>query len=592
MLYFDRICQRQEISLKGCGQISQADFLVYCNNDMEKQIARQINRLKKLSELGLNLTGDPIDIFQRIAGMIGELLDVPVVNLSEIRGDKLCFLSSYDKGKVTPYTGTCLLGNTPCASVEETRDLRVYQNVTKLFPEAAFLKQYNAHTYCGFPAFDATDKVVAVICLLDDKPHYFSEEDKYLMKIFAQRVGAEIERQKILNERKKLESQLLQSQKMEAIGRLAGGIAHDFNNLLSVIVGYTEILIEDLSATDPIGEKIRFIKEAGEKAAELTHQLLAFSRKQLLELKVINLNSVIRNMSKMLGRIIGEDIVLELHAMASKADVMADRGQLEQVLMNLAVNARDAMPAGGRLIIETTDMMLDEERTGSLGEIIPGSYVMFAVSDTGTGMSTEVKEKIFEPFFTTKVTGIGTGLGLAMIYGIIKQHNGYIYVDSEPEKGTTFKIYLPAVQRDLIEKNSKKVPLLQGNETILVVDDDSFIRKLVADMLGPLGYRVLEAENGETALKVGEDFEGTVDVLLTDIIMPKMSGKELADVFRSRHPKTRVVYMSGYTDDSVAYHGILKKETAFIQKPLTLYKVAAKLREELDKSSKTKGGLP
>lgn len=550
---------------------------------MEKQITIQINRLKKLSELGLNLTGDPIDIFQSIAGMIGELIDVPVVNLSEIRGDKLYFLSSYNKGRVTPYAGACILSNTPCASVQETKDLRVYQDVTKLFPEATFLKQYNAHTYCGFPALDPAGNVVAVICVLDDKPHDFSEEDKYLMKIFAQRIGAEIERQKILNERKKLESQLLQAQKMEAIGRLAGGIAHDFNNLLSVIVGYTEILLAELPATDPSEERIKLIKEAGEKAAELTHQLLAFSRKQVLELKVVNLNSVIKNMSKMLDRIIGEDIILELNTMASQSNVMADSGQLEQVLMNLAVNARDAMPSGGKLIIETADILLDKGYTGSLGEIIPGNYVMFAMTDTGTGMSMEVKEKIFEPFFTTKVSGIGTGLGLAMIYGIIKQHNGYIYVYSEPGKGTTFKIYLPAVRKDTVEESAGKIPLLQGHETILVVDDDSFIRKLVADMLGPLGYRVLEAENAETALKVGDEFEDAVDVLLTDIIMPKINGKELADAFRSKHPATKVVYMSGYTDDSVAYHGILKKETAFIQKPLTLYKLAVKLREELDK---------
>lgn len=551
---------------------------------MEKQITRQINRLKKLSELGLNLTGDPIDIFQSIAGMIAELLDVPVVNLTEIRRDKLHFLSSYDKGKASPYAGVCLLSNTPCASVEETKDLRVYQNVTELFPEAAFLKQCNAQTYCGFPALDAAGNVVAVICLLDDKPHDFSEEDKYLMRIFAQRLGAEIERQKILNEREKLESQLLQAQKMEAIGRLAGGIAHDFNNLLSIIVGYTEMLLADLSAADPIGERIKLIKEAGEKAAELTHQLLAFSRKQVLELKVVNLNSVIRNMLKMLGRIIGEDIVLELHTMASKGNVMADSGQMEQVLMNLAVNARDAMPSGGRLIIETADVMLDKGYAGSLGEIIPGNYVMFAVSDTGAGMSVEVQEKIFEPFFTTKVTGIGTGLGLAMIYRIIKQHNGYINVYSEPGKGTTFKIYLPAVQQDMLEKNTGKAPLLQGNETILVVDDAPSIRKLVVDMLEPLGYRVFEADNAETALNFGDAFEGTVDVLLTDIIMPKISGKELADAFLSKHPETKVVYMSGHTDDSIAYHGILKKETAFIQKPLTLYKLVAKLREELDKS--------
>ena len=552
---------------------------------MEKRIIEQIDRLKRLSELGISLTGDPIDIFQRIAVVIGELLGVPVVNLSEIRDGKLVFLSSYNKGNVTPFAGSCVLSNTPCATVEETKDLRVYHNVTELFPEAAFLKQYNAYTYCGFPALDADGRVVAVICLLDDRPHDFSEEDKYLMKILAQRIGAEIERQKILDDRRKLETQLLQAVKMEAIGRFAGGIAHDFNNLLSVIMGYTEMLLMDLSPTDPTAERISIVRAAGEKAAELTRQLLAFSRRQVLELRTVNANSVIENMSKMLTRIIGEDILLELHALASAGTVMADSGQLEQVLMNLAVNARDAMPEGGRLIIETSDVTLDESYAISHEEIIPGPYVMIAVSDNGTGMTKEVQEKIFEPFFTTKKAGIGTGLGLAMIYGIVKQHHGYIYVYSEPGKGTTFKIYLPAVQKDVIKAEKEKVPLLEGNETVLVVDDDPFISKLAVDMLTPLGYRLLRARNGETALKTSDAFEGSIDVLLTDVVMPGMNGKELAEAFLRRRPGAKVVFMSGYTPDVIAHRSIIEKETAFIQKPLTLYKLAGKLREVLDKKT-------
>jgi len=555
---------------------------------VEKRIIEQINRLKKLSELGIGLTGEPIEIFQRIASMIGELLDVPVVNLSEIQDGKLVFLSTYDKGKVAPYSGTCFLINTPCSTVEETKDLRVYQNVTELFPDAAFLKQFNAYTYCGFPALDAAGKVVAVVCLLDDKPHNYSEEDKYLMKIFAQRVGAEIERQKILNDRKKLETQLRQAMKMEAIGRFAGGIAHDFNNLLSVIVGYTEMLLMDLPEADPIAEKISTIRAAGEKAAELTQHLLAFSRRQVLELKVVNVNSVIENMTKMLTRIIGEDIVLELHALASTGTVMADSGQLEQVLMNLAVNARDAMPDGGNLILETSDVTLDEGYAVSHETVIPGRYVMLAVSDNGTGMSKEVQEKIFEPFFTTKKAGIGSGLGLAVTYGIVKQHHGYIYVYSEPGKGTTFKIYLPAVQKYVVEAAKERAPLLEGNETVLVVDDDLFIRKLAVDMLTPLGYRLLQADSGKAALETSDAFEGTIDALITDVIMPGMSGKELADAFLLKRPGAKVVFMSGYTTDVIAHRGILQKETAFVQKPLTLYKLAGKLREVLDNNANTK----
>ncbi|GBE32459.1 blue-light-activated protein [bacterium BMS3Bbin05] len=385
-------------------------------------------------------------------------------------------------------------------------------------------------------------------------------------------------------EKRRLQHQLLQSRKMESVGRLAGGISHDFNNLLSAIIGYSEMAMEELPHNHPVREKIKIISEAGEKATALTRQLLAFSRKQVLELKAVNLNTIVRNMDRMLSVVVGEDVLLELHIKSPVRNVIADPGQIDQILMNLVVNARDAMPCGGSLIIETADADLDEEYAKSHEGARPGSYVMLSLTDTGEGMSREVQERIFEPFFTTKGLGKGTGLGLATVYGIVKQHNGYIWVYSEPGKGTMFKIYLPVAGGEVEEAGEKECPVVvRGTETVLVVDDEPTIRKLIADTLQPLGYRLLEASCGGEALQTGDTFEGKIDLLLTDVIMPGMNGHELADALKIKRPEIDVIFMSGYPDDVITYHGVLKRGETFIQKPLTPRRLALKIREVLDR---------
>jgi signal transduction histidine kinase len=385
-----------------------------------------------------------------------------------------------------------------------------------------------------------------------------------------------------VTEQKKLEDQLRQSQKMESIGKLAGGIAHDFNNLLTSIVGYSEMLLDGISNGHPLREKIEIILDSGKKAASLTRQLLAFSRKQMLEMKIISISHTIEDLSKMLRRVIGEDITLKLKISPSVKNVKADPSQIEQILMNLAVNARQAMPDGGYLIIETKNVHLDEEYVINHAEVKPGAYVMLAVTDTGKGMSRDVQEKIFEPFFTTKgVTG--TGLGLATVYGIVKQHNGYVYVYSEIGRGTTFNLYFPATEE--VEETpipEIKTATLHGDETVLVVDDESLIRRIVLETLEPLGYNVLEASSGKEALNLSETTEGDITLLLTDVIMPEMNGRELFESIRSGRPSIKVIFMSGYTDDIIERHGIFETGETFIKKPITPSKLARKVRDFLD----------
>ncbi|MBI5634515.1 MAG: PAS domain S-box protein [Nitrospirae bacterium] len=385
-----------------------------------------------------------------------------------------------------------------------------------------------------------------------------------------------------ITEQKNLQLQLLQAQKMESIGRLAGGVAHDFNNLLSAIIGYTELTLLKLPPESPLKDHLLTVKEAGEKAAELTHRLLAFSRKQVLQMQPINLKKSLESMVKMMSRMVREDISLELHTDASLATIMADPVQIEQIVMNLIVNARDSMPNGGKLIIETANAYLDDDFIVRHENVERGAYVLLSVSDTGIGMNKKVQERIFEPFFTTKGIGEGTGLGLATVYGIVKQHNGYIYVYSEVGKGTTFKIYLPVSRDKKAEQpEMEQEVMIGGKETIIVVDDDPSIRKLIRDILQPLGYRLLIAENGDEALKIAGT-EGPVDVLLTDVIMPNMNGRELADIFLRDYPEVKIVFMSGYTDETITQQGVLKKGDILIQKPLSPAKLTNRLREILD----------
>ncbi len=382
-----------------------------------------------------------------------------------------------------------------------------------------------------------------------------------------------------------LQEQLRQSQKVEAVGRLAGGIAHDFNNLLTVIKGYSELSRIDLKEGEPLRSHIDEIRNAAERAASLTRQLLAFSRRQVMEMKVLDLNSLLRDLEKMLHRVIGENIEMVIRPAEDLGRVKADVGQIEQVVMNLVVNAKDAMPSGGKLTVETLDVELDESYARRHVDVKPGPYVMISVSDTGAGMTPEVRERIFEPFFTTKEVGKGTGLGLSTVYGIVKQSKGHIWVYSIQGKGTTFKIYLPRVDEPLEElrKGVFKEELPRGNETILIVEDEEEVRKLAGKILGRQGYRILETFNGEDALVACERSGSPIHLMLADVVMPGMSGSELAKLLKPLYPEIKILYMSGYTDDAIVRHGVLEKGVNYIQKPFTMEGLARKVREVLDK---------
>jgi len=381
---------------------------------------------------------------------------------------------------------------------------------------------------------------------------------------------------------RQIEEQLRQAQKMEAIGRLAGGVAHDFNNLLTVINGYSQFIIEDLPPADPIRPQIEEIRQAGERAAKLTQQLLAFSRRQMFEMRTVNLNQVLEGMGVMLGRLIGEDIRLALKLAPDLGNVRADPGQIEQVIVNLAVNSRAAMPTGGALAIETSNVTLDEPYTHRHGDTAPGRYVQLAISDTGCGMTAEIQEHLFAPFFTTKEKGKGTGLGLSTVYGIVKQSGGSIYVYSEPGRGTTFKIYLPRIDEELEDERAGRAESPRGRETILLVEDEVGVRNLAVQILQRLGYTVLQAANGVEALGVCREHCRELDLLLTDVVMPEMSGKELVERLRVMCPALKVLYMSGYTDEALGHHGALESGVMLLQKPFTSAQLAQRVRLALD----------
>ncbi len=390
-----------------------------------------------------------------------------------------------------------------------------------------------------------------------------------------------------VTEKRNLEEQFRQAQKMEAMGRLAGGISHDFNNLLSVIIGHSDLALSDLASDNPIKKRIAEIKKAGHRAALLTRQLLAFSRKQVLTPKVIDLNTVVGDTSKMLVRLLGEDIELITKLNPAALHLMADPTQIEQVIMNLAINARDAMPRGGKLIIETRNAELDlPYGQRNRIDVQPGTYVLLAVSDTGIGMDKKTQARIFEPFFTTKDIGKGTGLGLATVYGIVRQSGGYIWVYSEVGKGTTFKVYLPLVKEGVTDVHAEvEMPLPLGSGTILLVEDEEPLRELSHQLLESMGYTVIEAGNGAEALRIAGQCTDPIQLLVTDVVMPGMSGRELAESLVATHSQLKVLYMSGHTDDVIVHYSILKPGVAFLQKPFTRDGLAKKIQEALGAAS-------
>jgi len=387
-----------------------------------------------------------------------------------------------------------------------------------------------------------------------------------------------------VSEKKRLEAQLLQAHKMEAVGRLAGGVAHDFNNLLGVITGYSELLLKDLGPQHPGSKRVEQIQKAAERGAGLTRQLLAFSRRQVLQPRILDINEVVADVEKMLRRVIGEDIELVTTPGAGIGRIRADPGQIEQVLMNLVVNARDAMPKGGRLIFETANVALDDTYARAHPEVRPGPFVMLAVSDTGVGMDAQTQAHIFEPFFTTKEAGKGTGLGLATVFGIVQQSGGSISVASRLGVGTTIEIYFPRVEDDLPRPPlpTPGAPLPRGTETVLLVEDADPLREMIREILEGAGYTVLECSDPEEALREVSTLNAQVRLMLTDVVMPRLSGPELARSVQIARPEIKVLFMSGYTDEAMGLHGVLAAGTRFIQKPFTADALIRKVREALD----------
>ncbi|MFN2515260.1 MAG: ATP-binding protein [Pyrinomonadaceae bacterium] len=450
------------------------------------------------------------------------------------------------------------------------------------FPRLSIAAKVGLHGACGFPIWFRSQ----VLGVVEFFSHSIRKPDSALLAMMATiggQIGQFIESKRVEEALGESEEQLRQSKKLEAIGQLAGGVAHDFNNLLTVIGGYSSILLGKLPHGSPHRSSVEEIKKASDRASSLTRQLLAFSRKQILQPKILDLNTVVSDVDKMVRRLIGEDVDLLAITDPALGTVEADPGQIEQVLLNLIVNARDAMPAGGKLTIETGNAVLSEDY--ALGHAaIAGPYVMLAVSDTGCGMAADLQAHVFEPFFTTKGAGQGTGLGLATVYGIVKQSGGNVWLYSEVGKGTTFKIYLPRV--DAVSADHQLSPdtvaLPKGTETLLLVEDEDQVRKIVQAILEGQGYNVLSAANGEEALELAEQHDAEIQLMITDVVMPQMSGREIADRLAGIRPRLKVLYMSGYTDDAIVRHGLLDAKLNFIQKPFDAATATRKVREVLD----------
>ncbi len=457
------------------------------------------------------------------------------------------------------------------------------QNDPRLAPTHGLMCQRGTVSLLLLPLI-IEGEVVGSLCLEAVEPRHFSAEEVSLAWNVADQVAGVLARARLDQERRQLEQQYLHAQKMEAVGRLTAGIAHDFNNLLTAINGFSELLQFQLSPHDPAQELVSKVRDSARRAADLVRQLLAFSRKQVIEPQVLDLNTVVTEMEGMLRRIIGEDIQMETLLAPDLWPVEVDPAQMEQVIVNLAVNARDAMPEGGRLTIETANVVLDEDYTAHHLEAGPGEHVLLALSDTGIGMSEEVKAHIFEPFFTTKEQGEGTGLGLATVYGIVKQSGGYVWVYSEEGIGTTFKIYLPrareAAQPLPRPETGREMPA--GGETILLVEDDEAVRELVWRVLQRQGYTLLEARDGQEALQLATYHPNPIHLLLTDVVMPGMSGVALAEKLIQIHPELKTIFMSGYTDNTIAHHGMLEPGVTLLQKPFSPLALARKVRAVLD----------
>jgi len=547
------------------------------------EVSRQLSKIQPVESL-----------LATIAEACGRLLDSESVGFRRVDGEELVLAGSWGDAREVMITSRLRMGESLAGRVAVggepllVTDLPNDPRVTPAHRASFYARGYRA--LLAIPV-KVGERVVGVLSVLSRRPDGFSAEDLMIATAFAAQAAVALENsrlyqetQRTYNELSLTQDQLAQASKMEAIGHLAGGVAHDFNNLLMVIMGRTELLLKSLDVEDPARPAMQVITDTAHRAADLTNQLLAFSRKQVLRPAVLDLNVIVSSMGKMLRPLIGEDIDLVTVLDPALGRVKVDPGQIEQIVMNLVVNARDAMPQGGRLTLETSNVELDPAYARKHVGVQPGPHIMLALSDTGVGMDPATQARIFEPFFTTKGPGKGTGLGLAMVYGIVKQSGGNIWVYSEPGQGTTFKIYLPQIEDPIDEAHERSTLAApcHGRETLLVVEDEDGVRDLVRDILQAAGYTVLEARHGAEALEVSERHVGPIDLLLTDVVMPEMSGRELSQRLAILRPATKVLFMSGYTANAVVHHGVLDPDTEFLPKPITAAVLTRKVREILD----------
>jgi signal transduction histidine kinase/ActR/RegA family two-component response regulator len=553
-------------------------------------------RLERLLETSRELSQiQPLEsLLTKIAEACAHLLDSDSVGIRIREENDLVLAGAYGDALEAMPTPRLKMGESLSGTVAATGEPLMISDASQ--DARMTLAHREAYRRGGYKAFLAVPlmvgpQVLGVLSCRTRRAEGFSLEDLSLAMAFAAQAAIALENSRLYQETQRAyeelsaaQEQLTQARKMEAVGRLAGGIAHDFNNLLTVMIGRSQLLLRRLGDEDPVRNDIELMEQTADRAAELTRQLLAFSRKQVLQPTLLDLNAVVANMAEMLGRVIGEDITLMTAFDRELGLVKADPSQIEQIVVNLVANARDAMFAGGRLTLETANAELDRAYVRRHVDVEPGSYVMLAVSDTGIGMTPETQARIFEPFFTTKDPGCGTGLGLATVYGIVKQSGGHIWVYSEPGRGTTLKIYLPRAEGAIapsVPRATLPEPA-RGHETILLVEDELAVRSLARDVLQGQGYTVMEARDGRHALEICELRFGAIDLLLTDVVMPGIGGRELAARLAELRPAMPVIYMSGYTDTAVVQHGVLDPGTTFLQKPFTPDALARKIRQVLD----------
>ena len=561
------------------GEDGRALRMVGTNTDISERKKIEDAQLFLL-KCGRSVSGE--DLFETLARYLAENLHMDFVCINRLAEDNLSVrtLALYLDGHFQD-TLTYTLQDAPCADVIGKTVYSCIDNVCQHYPDDAMLREIGAESYVGATLWNSQGKAVGLISAISRKPLASAHLPESVVKLVAIRAAGELERRESEAENANLQAQLMQAQKMESIGRLAGGVAHDFNNMLGVILGHAELAQDLITPADPIFEDLSEIKNAAQRSADLTRQLLAFARKQTVSPRVLDLNETVEGLLKMLRRLIGEDIDLAWLPGKGLWQVKIDPTQVDQILANLTVNARDAIEGVGKIIIATDIAELDADYCTDHVGCVPGHYVMLSISDDGCGMDNEIQEHIFEPFFTTKGVGQGTGLGLATIYGIVKQNSGYIDVHSRPDQGTTFRIYLPRYLGKVVAIEKTAEMIQQGQETILLVEDESSILLLGKRMLESIGYRVLTAGTPGEALWLAEQNAGEIHLLITDVVMPEMNGRDLAKRLLSLYPGLKRLFMSGYTADVIAHHGVLDEGVHFIQKPFSKTELSTKVRKIL-----------